>query len=427
MEHNLKKPKDIFAKNSMDYDINTHHIPDICNHTFTLNAIKQMPINCECPYDKLLPNNDRKQQCYFNHMILHNLEEGIILADKKNFITYSNQSFLDMSEYTLAELQTLRLSHILQRDESVLNPNLISEYDSCNPKNYETVLRVKNDSKLPVAVKIFPFVYGKYNGTVFIITDISEKRKQLEQLNRALVMARTSENLKNIFLSNLSHEIRTPLNAIIGFSSILKEKQNVSIHECADFLEIIEMKGYELLDIMDNLIDIARIKSRSVKIQKQKFELKLFLESCFLKFKQQVEISKKPVQTKLTLPSEPGKLVVNTDRFYLNKIVCKLLDNSLKFTNNGEIELGYTITNEGLCFFVRDTGLTISKEESEIIFEQFWQVEEYYSRNAGSTGIGLNICMELIKLLGGKMWVVSNQNEANTFYFTIGEKEISKL
>ncbi|MDP4292139.1 MAG: ATP-binding protein, partial [Bacteroidota bacterium] len=256
----------------------------------------------------------------------------------------------------------------------------------------------------------------------FISTQISisiQRKKALQDLMKALEKAEESDKLKTAFLSNMSHEIRSPMNGILGFSELLYD-EDLSIEERRKFLDIINTNGQHLLSIINDILDFARIDSNQLTVSKKPFDLHPLLDDLLVSYENsKITIGK--AQIKFLLEKEPGgdKRMIISDEVRLRQILFNLLSNALKFTTNGFIKFGYTLSDNKLKFFVQDTGKGISKENQSIVFERFRQEEESYTRQFGGTGLGLSISKKLVELLGGEMWLVSTQGIGTTFYFTI--------
>ncbi len=263
--------------------------------------------------------------------------------------------------------------------------------------------------------------YGNITGLVGISIDITDKRIAEDKLRESKEKAEESDRLKTAFLANMSHEIRTPMNGIIGFSNLLRNS-GLSENERNDFLNHITSCGNTLLNLIDDIIDISKIEAGQIKIRITECNINsvlLELNDSFAASK--IRDGKDSVQLikKTSLPDI--KSVTLTDPFRLRQIISNLIGNALKFTIEGSIEFGYTLeADDYLQFYVKDTGIGIPKDKQELIFERFGQVlDSNFYINQKGTGLGLAISSNLVKLLGGKMWVSSEPGKGSTFYFTI--------
>lgn len=246
-----------------------------------------------------------------------------------------------------------------------------------------------------------------------------QRKKGLQDLVQALAKAEESDHLKTAFLSNMSHEIRTPMNGILGFSELLDDT-TLSNEERRTFLDIINTNGQHLLSIINDILDIAKIDSNQLIINKIPFNFHQLLDELLISYENsKISIGKENLSFLLEKEFDDNNCIIICDEVRLRQILYNLLGNALKFTKTGFIKFGYTLSGEKLRFFVQDTGKGISKEKQSLVFERFRQEEESYARQYGETGLGLSISKKLVELLGGEMWMVSDQGVGTTFYFTI--------
>ncbi len=245
-----------------------------------------------------------------------------------------------------------------------------------------------------------------------------------QELTTAKIKAEESDNLKSAFLANMSHEIRTPMNGIIGFSDMLANP-NLKKEKQIQFIKIIQDCSNQLLTLIDDLIDIAKIESNQIKINISPTCLNDVLFEVYSLYKSKIN----PLNIELCfLPGlVDDKSHVNTDVIRLKQIIINLMNNAIKFTNKGQIKFGYVQRNELIEFFIEDTGIGIEKEFHKIIFDRFRQVDYTEKRKFGGTGLGLSISKSLVTLLGGTIWVDSIPNQKTTFYFTIPYEIVNKI
>lgn len=290
--------------------------------------------------------------------------------------------------------------------------------------NYETQENKKDGSFVWVSTN-YKANYNDKGELCFIdgvIIDITDKKLADEELKLALVKATESDRLKSAFLATMSHELRTPLNAIIGFSDIISDE--LAIEDILSFNKNINSSGYHLLSIVEDLFDITLIETGEIKIHLEKENLFSILKEVHeIITIEQVKTNKNHINIQKKIPSEGVDLEINTDASKLKQILINLLKNALKFTHDGHIHYGFefeqTQTKTELKFFVEDTGIGIPKSKQELIFDIFRQVEDSHTREYGGTGIGLSISKKLCELLGGEIWLESDEGKGSVFYFTI--------
>jgi signal transduction histidine kinase len=258
-----------------------------------------------------------------------------------------------------------------------------------------------------------------------LIKDIEERKLLLEELIIAKEKAEESDNLKSVFLANMSHEIRTPLNAMLGFASFFK-KPNLPEEKRKKYIEIIDESGNQLLTLINDIIDVSKIEAGQIKISETALDLNKkmnILYNLFLNDLRQKE--KKKVKLKLNLPENKLDYLVLLDDFRLTQVITNLVGNALKFTLEGTIEFGYEVLeNKKIMFFVKDQGIGIPKDKQRVIFERFRQAQDSSTRRYGGTGLGLTISKSLVELMGGKIWVESEEGKGAQFYFTVTLKPV---
>ncbi|MBN2214729.1 MAG: response regulator [Bacteroidales bacterium] len=247
-----------------------------------------------------------------------------------------------------------------------------------------------------------------------------------DELIRAKERAEESDRLKSSFLANMSHEIRTPMNAILGFSELLKSKKFTDERK-ENFISIINSKSRQLMQIIEDIIDISKIEAGQIKITSINFSVNDLIEDLEISYNTLQTHEKKPIRFIKKTDRKGEELWINSDKLRIEQILTNFLSNAYKFTDEGEIELGYEMgRNNTLVFYVRDTGIGIEKDKHKIIFEHFRQVSVSQSRIYGGTGLGLSISRGLAEKLGGSIWVESEINKGSTFYLKIpyikGEK-----
>jgi signal transduction histidine kinase len=247
---------------------------------------------------------------------------------------------------------------------------------------------------------------------------IGERVKIHEQLVEEQKKARESDSLKTAFLANMSHEIRTPMNAIIGFSQLLDD-QSVSISDRKTFVQLILQNGELLMNLINDIIDIAKIESGQLNMVSRKFELDNLLESISIYYQEYIAVNpdlKVAFQLEKDLPDH---FFCYSDQFRLKQVLDNLIGNALKFTETGTVKLVVSEGEGRVCFRVQDTGTGISFEDQKIIFNRFIQAKDHMWKNCGGTGLGLAISKSIVEQLGGKIGVRSEPGKGSVFYFYI--------
>ena len=366
--------------------------------------------------------NEIKELKHFNEKIVNTMHEGILVEDKDGNILFTNPSFLKMTGYEHSDLVGKSYKQIIPSQFHQLIDKNSPQIKTETSISHEIEVQKKDGQLLPVLVGSSPIIENqKYNGVITVYSDISQLKEKERELKKALKEAQKSDKLKTSFLANMSHEIRTPMNSILGFSELLRTEKDLETREKDMYFSIIKEKGYELLHIINDIIEISKIEAQLIHIKKEHFDLDLLMNSVFKTFQHETRVTRKSVKLKLIrFENEATKsTLINSDKQRINQVLTNLIFNALKFTEEGSIEFGYKNKGSHIEFQVKDTGIGISKKDKKIIFDRFRQADDNYTRNHGGNGLGLNICKNMVCLLGGKIWVDSDPEKGSTFYFTV--------
>jgi PAS domain S-box-containing protein len=247
-----------------------------------------------------------------------------------------------------------------------------------------------------------------------IVEDITQVAKAREELIKAKDKAVEADQLKSLFLANMSHEIRTPMNAIIGFTNMLRE-DDISHEDKNSFIDVIQNNGNSLMTLIDSIVDFSKLETEQMVVSMSEFNFKPLHDSaCDYAEKLLISEEKSGIKVVRTCPEEPD-IRINADRHRLGQVLNHLVSNAVKFTEKGEIEIGYFTENNKFKIFVRDTGTGIPKNKQKVIFERFSKINTDKNKLYGGTGIGLTISKGLMKLMKGKINVESTPGEGSIF------------
>jgi PAS domain S-box-containing protein len=348
---------------------------------------------------------------------------SIIITDNIGKIEFVNAAFTKLTQYNIDEVvnkppRIFNAGHIQAADFNSMWENLIAgKIWKCEYLN-----RRKDGSTYWEDVTISSLMNneGAISNYILIMDDISEKKKMLDDLITAKETAEESNRLKSSFLATMNHELRTPLNHILGFSELIMLGANPDENIC--FASNILDSGQSLLSIIEGVFELALVENTKIRLRMQTFSLiDQFMENkasfdCILR------TSDKHEQIALICKPDTSSLsrYVTTDRSKINQVLYNLFKNAVKFTEKGTIEFGYKIENESnLVFYVKDSGIGIPKEKQGVIFDYFRQGDDSFTRLYGGIGIGLAISHKIVKILNGKLTVVSEPGKGSTFSLSI--------
>ena len=345
---------------------------------------------------------------------------SIVITDPNGIVQYVNPKFTETTGYTAEEVIG-KTPGILKSGEhsNEFYQNLWETILSGKEWRGEFYNRKKNGELYWESAVISAIIdkSGRITHFVEAKEDISEKKKIIADLKMSKEKAEESDRLKSAFLANMSHEIRTPLNAILGFSGMIAEDDDLTKEVKEEYSSIISRNADNLLHIIDDILDISKLETGQVKILRKPFDLSKTLNELYTQYQSKVsETGKDNIALKLRIPDH--RISLSTDKVRLNQILSNLLNNSIKFTHQGEIEFGVLkITKQEITFFVSDTGIGIEKANQSTIFERFRQANDSTTRLYGGTGLGLAIVKNLIELMGGQITLKSELGKGTTFEF----------
>lgn len=239
-------------------------------------------------------------------------------------------------------------------------------------------------------------------------TTLINQRKKMEQELRDKEKIEESNRLKSAFLANMSHEIRTPLNAIVGFSNLLAE--TCHSEETREFCEIIETNNELLLQLVNDILDLSKIEAGQMDFIYSEFNVSTLFRSLYQTFQSRV---KDGVTLYYEIPEQD--CVIYSEKNRLTQVITNFLTNACKFTFQGSIRMGYKEREDGLYFYVKDTGKGIERKNLPHVFERFAKFDSFIQ----GTGLGLSICQTILENLHGKIGVESEEGKGSTFWFTI--------
>ena len=355
-------------------------------------------------------------------LVVSKTDNAVTITDAQGHLEWINEGFTNLFGYTLDALQAER-GETLQAVSSHPDIQQVIEEASTQKTSisYEALFTSRDGQERWLSCMLTPILddEGAVQKLVVIDADISERKRLEDELISAREEALEAARAKSDFLANMSHEIRTPLNGILGMADMLLDTDLDPQQD--EFAEVIRMSGDALLGIINDILDFSKIEAGKVELEAQDFQMHHVIEEALYLLASKA--ASKDVDLAYFI-GDDVPVAVSGDVTRVRQILTNLLSNAVKFTEEGEITVSVEVTpgdasHCALHFAVRDTGIGIPQEQQERLFQSFSQIDTSTTRMYGGTGLGLAISKRLSELMGGTMWVVSEEGGGSTFHFSI--------
>ena len=347
---------------------------------------------------------------------------GIALTNESGEMTYINQNYTEMTGLTLKEAQKNGWKEVICPDDlpKVLE---IRTAAIARNENYAMSYRyLRKDGRIAwvdTVTRHFSRDGGKSRGYVVVIQNVTERQNAEERLLLAKEAAEAANKAKSEFLANMSHEIRTPMNGILGMTELALDTDLSA--EQKEYLGMVRSSAESLLGIINDILDFSKIEAGKVDLEFAPFSLM----DCIEETLRPVAVRAQQKGLELTWAVDPEiPEALKGDATRLRQILINLAGNAVKFTKTGEVSVrAERLTpmdrKEVIRFMVTDTGIGIPRDKHEKIFEAFSQADASTTREFGGTGLGLSISARLVRLMGGKMQLESEEGKGTRFFFTL--------
>lgn len=361
--------------------------------------------------------------------IMRNLHAYVLLINRDFTVFYTN--YYDITG-AVKPAETGRVGDILRCNNALSATGGCGTHDLCEhcpvrnaienafvvQKNFTDLAAILNlrDSE-GRTTECNAYVSGEYmeiedrDCMVITVHDITRLKQVEAELKLAREKAENADRSKSVFLANMSHEIRTPLNAIVGFSELLASAS--TDEEKTQFLEIVQSNNEMLQQLIADILDLSKIEAGTLEFVFSDVDINQMMFDLEQQFRMRVAELGSGVQ--IVREASEKEYTMHTDRNRLAQVVSNFMTNALKFTQEGSITLGFRPYEEGLYFYVKDTGTGIPQEKLPHVFERFVKLKQ----EKNGTGLGLSICQTIVRKLGGEIGVESEEGAGSTFWFTL--------
>ena len=376
--------------------------------------------NTELAVQKEILAREHYESDKFFRILLQSANDGISFYDKDWNLMFSNSAFYSVIGYDSVSYQGEDPSTLIHPDDKDYQTKRTEALKSNGFHESELRLRHRDGHYVILSAKSVTIKdeKGATIGALTVSRDITRMKQVHEELIKANFEAENSNRLKTSFLANISHEIRTPLNSVVGFSNLLLSN-DLTPEMKAEYIEHINHNSEKLLQIIGDIIDLSRLESSQIEITYEEASVNEIVNEVAVEARKVIRRTDKPIVLNVKNNFGDDSDHVFTDKVWLKRVLTHLMDNAVKFTLDGTIEISYGRENNNLLFRIKDTGIGINKENLGRIFEEFRQEIDGHHRPFEGLGIGLTLAREVIERMGGKIFVQSEKGMGSEFSFSI--------
>jgi PAS domain S-box-containing protein len=376
--------------------------------------------NEELLFQKQSIAREHSESDKFYKKLLQSADDAISFYDKSWNLEYANNAYYTLLGLDRESYLNIDPGSLIHPDDQKFNDQRIDGLK--NDGVFEGDLRLKHVEGHYLTFSTRSVVVRNDNGEVLGALTISRDTTRLRQIHQDLISANqaaeTSNRLKTSFLANISHEIRTPLNSVVGFSNLLLSN-DLTKEVKEEYVEHINYNSEKLLQIIGDIIDLSRLESSHIEITYEEASVNVIINEVVEETRQIIKRHEKSIILNVKNLLESTTDLIFTDRVWLKRVLSHLMDNAVKFTLDGSIELACYMEEERLFFKIKDTGIGIREEFLTRIFEEFRQEISGHKRPFEGLGIGLTLAKAVIERMGGKIIVHSEKGIGSEFSFSI--------
>ncbi|MFW6327328.1 MAG: ATP-binding protein [Bacteroidota bacterium] len=392
----------LMAYNSSDSDIKTELVKDVFAREEKLKELE-------------LYQQQLKEDRELLHTIIDTIPVMVTIYDKRINSFIMNRAFENITGWRDEDIKTSGIMELAYPDPDY-RQEILSFMQSLSPGFKDIVIRTRDGRDVETSWANVELPDGRKVG---VGIDISERKDLENELIKARERAEWENQVQYGFIQNISHEVRTPMNSILGFTELLQKE--IKQEKEAEYLNAIAFNGKQLLRLINDIIDFSRLDNNQVLLNKEQVFISEFMQQVELQLAgMKKAYNKRHLDVKIKQPENNVQVILNSDSFRLQQVIINLIGNAIKYTNEGYVEIGYTLreAKQDVLFYVKDTGIGIRENDKNKVFKRFNRLHDTRSFEFRGTGLGLAICKHLVKLLGGEIWFNSEIDKGTTFYFS---------
>jgi PAS domain S-box-containing protein len=353
-------------------------------------------------------------------ILIEAADDGISFYDEVWNLVFANSAFYSVIGISRDEYDAMNTDSLIHPDYINFPVKRKKALAAQGVYNAELKIRHRNGDYVTLSTKTVQIKNdtGDVIGYLSISRDISAVMQIHNELVKARDEAEASNRLKTSFMANISHEIRTPLNSVVGFANLLLA-DNMTAETKEEYVEHINYNSEKLLQIIGDIIDLSRLESSQMEISYEEASISAIVREVADDTARLIKRQEKPILMSVRKNFEEVSDLIFTDSIWLKRVLNHLMDNAVKFTLEGTVDLSYSLVGSFLSFSVKDTGIGIKKENLDTIFEEFRQEIDGHHRPFEGLGVGLTLVKEVVERMGGHVTVISEKGMGSEFTISL--------